>query len=189
MDDRANLQTVPHVGLTGGKSMRRLTHVLIAAAAAAALLVSATAQAAAPAGGTLSKSKRSLTWNGGPFTTSYPISSAAPCLNGASDTMCDHFLLKVNMGQGARIKVSIVPSTSGLEVLQVVAGPNDYDMYLFDPQGNQVGESAGSTGRETITFTHKAKFRNKAYEVRVIPFLLVPGATYKGTATTLSYVK
>src|SRR5581483_1057953 len=153
------------------------------------LLFTATAEAAAPGGGTLSKAKRSVTWNGGPFTTSYPISSAAPCLNGSSDAMCDHFLLKVNMGQGARIKVSIVPSASGLEVLQVVAGPNDYDLFVFDVDGNQVGESAGSTGRESVTFTHKARLRNRPYEVRVIPFLLIPGATYKGTAAALTYVK
>jgi hypothetical protein len=168
--------------------MHRLMRVLIAACAAALLLVSMSAQAASPAGGTLSKSKRTVTWNGGPFTTSYPITSVSPCL-GSTDTMCDHFMLKVNMGNGARIKVSIVPSASGLEVLQVVAGPNDYDLYVFDPQGNEVGESAGSTGRESVTFTHKARFRNQAYDVRVIPFLLVPGATYKGTATALTFVK
>jgi len=188
MGARANQQRAAFVGPGERGNMLKLTRVLTAAAAVSLLLVS-TAQAATPASGTLSKSKRTLTWNGGPFTTSYPITSVAPCVNGASDSMCDHFLLKVNMGQGARIKVSIVPSPSGLEILQVVAGPNDYDMYLFDPDGNQVGESAGSTGRESITFTQKARFRNRPYEVRVIPFLLIPGATYKGTAATLAFVK
>ncbi len=169
--------------------MRKLIRVLVAAGLVSVLLATASAQAASPPSGTLSKSKRTVTWTGGPFTVSYPITSVAPCLNGASDTMCDHFLLKVNMGQGAKIKVSIIGSNSGLEILQVVAGPNDYDLYVYDPDGNEVGSSAGPTSHESVTFTHKARFRNRPYEVRVIPFLLVPPSTYNGTATALSYVK
>jgi hypothetical protein len=168
--------------------MLKLIRVLVAAGLASVLLATASAQAASPPSGTLSKSKRTVSWTGGPFNVSYPITSVSPCL-GPTDPMCDHFLLKVNMGQGARIKVSIIGSNSGLEVLQVVAGPNDYDLYVYDPDGNVVGSSAGPTSHESVTFTHKARFRNRPYEVRVIPFLLVPPSTYKGTATALSYVK
>jgi hypothetical protein len=155
----------------------------------AALTVSALpAGAAAPATATLSKSKRTVTWSGGPFAVSYPTTDVE-CVNGSSDSMCDHFMLKVNMGQGAKIKVSIVGSTSGLEVLQVLVGPNDFDLFIYGPDGNKVAESGSTGGREAATFTHKASFRNKSYEVRVVPYLVVPGATYKGAAATLKYVK
>jgi hypothetical protein len=168
--------------------MLKITRAAVVCAALTAMLATGVAQAAAPGIGTLSKAKRSVTWNGGPYVVSYPTSNVE-CVNGSSDSMCDHFMLKVNMGQGAKIKVAIVPSSSGLEILQILAGPNDYDLYVYGPDGNKVGESAGSTGRESVTFKHKASFRNKAYEVRVVPFLMIPGATYKGTATALSYVK
>src|SRR5581483_2045929 len=69
MDARANYRPASGVGLTGGENMLKLTRVLIAGALASILLFTATAEAAAPGGGTLSKAKRSVTWNGGPFTT------------------------------------------------------------------------------------------------------------------------
>jgi hypothetical protein len=155
---------------------------------AALVGVAGTAGAAAPPSGTLSKTRRTLTWKGGPYTTSYPTSDVQ-CLNGQADTMCDHFYLKIDMGQGALIRVSITPSASGLEALQVVAGPNDFDLFVYSPDGALVGQSAGSTGYESVTFAHKAIYRNRPYEVRVVPFLVVPGATYKGTARTITYVK
>jgi hypothetical protein len=144
------------------------------------------ADAAAPAGGTLSKTKQSLSWTGASYN--YAIPWPDPILF-CTDAQCDHFKLKVNMGDGARVKVSIKASSSGLEVAQVVAGPNDYDLYLYDPNGNQIADSADSDGNESFTFTHKARFRNKTYDVMVSPWIVLPGATYKGTITTVKFVK
>jgi hypothetical protein len=157
--------------------------------AAGLAMLTLTASASVPAGGTLSRSIRSLSWTGGPFTVTYPTSDFE-CLGGASDGFCDHYKLKINMGEGAKVKVSIVGSPSGLEVLQGPAsGPNDFDLFVYDADGNLVGSSQGTTGRESVTFTQKARLRGRPYEVRVVPFIILPGATYKGTAAALTYVK
>lgn len=148
------------------------------------------ADAASPASGTLSKTKRTLTWQGATYNYAIPWPDA---ILFCTDGQCDHFKLKVNMGDGARVKVALKMSSSGVESLQNFGGqgvaPNDYDLYVYDPNGIQVGESAGPTGNEKVTFTHKGKFRNKEYDVMVSPWLVVPGATYKGTITTVKFVK
>jgi hypothetical protein len=160
--------------------------IAFGAVLAAVVAASFPAEAASPAGGTLSKTKQTLTWSGA--TNVYAIPWPDPILF-CTDANCDHFKLKVNMGDGARIKVSIRASTSGLEAAQVLTGPNDYDLYVYDSNGNQVAESAGPSGREAATFTHRARNRNKTYDVTVSPWLVLPGATYKGTITTVKFVK
>jgi hypothetical protein len=161
-------------------------YIAVAAVLAALVAGAVPADAASPSGGTLSKTKRALTWAG--MTHNYAIPWPDPVLF-CTDGQCDHFKLKVNMGDGARIKVSIKASSSGLELAQVVAGPNDYDLYLYDPNGNQVAESADADGNESFTFTHKARFRNKTYDVMVSPWIVLPGTTYKGTISTVKFVK
>lgn len=176
--------------------MKRL--VSIAAVVALASVVLATgADAARPSSGAISPTKRKLTWKGGPYeaTDSYPVTSVAPdwCLQGRTDPMCDHFKFRINMGQGSRFRVSIRASSSGFEAIQNAnantVAPNDFDLALYDPRGVQIASDGNNTGNESVTFTLKSKFRNKYYEVRVVPFLLVPGAYYRGTITTLRYVK
>ncbi len=162
------------------------TPIVVAAVLVALVGGAEPTDAASPSGGTLSKTKKTLTWTGA--TNNYAIPWPDPVLF-CTDENCDHFKLKVNMGDGARIKVSIRASSSGLEVAQVVAGPNDYDLYLYDPNGNQIAESADEDGNESFTFTHKARFRNKTYDVMVSPWIVLPGATYKGTISTVKFVK
>lgn len=171
-----------------GKTIR---FVLIGVVAIA-LLASVPAQAALPASGTLSQAKSALTWTGGPYNVSYPTTELE-CVDGAADANCDHFMLKVDMGEGAEIKVSTTCSQSGLEPIQGLGGvspaPNDFDLFVYDPLGHPVGGDGNATCKESVTFTHHAEFRNKAYEVRVIPFLVLPGTTYTGTAKAIKVVK
>jgi hypothetical protein len=171
--------------------MTKLSRALVACLALAALVAVVPAQAASPSGGTLSKSRKTLKWKGGPYTLPYPTTDF-DCLQGESDPQCDHYILKINMGQGARIDVTVVADSSGLEALQSAAmgfGPNDVDLSVYDPNGDQVGTSGSGGGTERVTFTHKAKFRNKPYEIRVVPYLLIPGSGYAGTIKTLKFVK
>jgi hypothetical protein len=173
--------------------LRRLSIAVLIFGLAAAAVPAATA--ASPAGATLSKAKRSLSWSGGPFTLSQPTGDAqtqtgglvqTACPGGKTDSMCDHFFLKVNMGAGSKIKVSIVGSTTGLEILQGPAdAPNDFDMYVYAPDGSEVGESTHPGSHESVTFVLKAGYRNKPYEVRIAPYEVLPGATYSGKAAAL----
>lgn len=171
--------------------MSKISRAIVACVAVAAVVAAVPAEAASPPGGTLSKSKRTLKWTGGPYTLSYPTTDFE-CLNGADDPQCDHYILKINMGQGARIDVTTVADSSGLEAVQQAAmgfGPNDIDLFIYDPNGDEVGSSASGGGTEHVAFTHKAKFRNKPYEIRVVPYTMIPGSSYKGTIKTLKFVK
>ena len=171
--------------------LRRLVLATLVAGLLAAVVPAAIA--ATPATGTLSKAKRLVSWSGS-FTTPQPTGDAqsllglpTACPNGKTDSTCDHFFLKVSLGQGSKIKVSIVGSPSGLELLQsLLLGPNDLDLYVYDPSGNEIGESVSSGSHESVTFTTKAAWRNQLLEVRVAPYLVIPGATYTGKAQALT---
>jgi hypothetical protein len=147
--------------------------LFLLALALVSVVVAGTAQAANPPSGTLSKSKKSLSWTG-EFTLSEPNPYLMPgCLAGTEDPICDHFFLKVNMRDGARVTITL-PSPSAT---------TDLDLFVFSPTGAEVGSSGNLIGQpESITFRHSGRFRNQPYEVQVVPFIVVPGTTYKATA-------
>lgn len=156
--------------------MRRARHLLIASAAATALVASAVAQAATPAGGTLSKPKQTLTWTG-----AFRIGTLeVKCRADAVVRVCDHFKLKVGMGDGSRIRVQLPAPNSATDV----------DFFVYDPKGAEIARSVNVVGQnESASFTHKAKFRNQAYDIEVVPYLVNPTTTYKATASVAKYVR
>ncbi len=144
-------------------------------AAVAGLIVLAVlsqpANAATPASGTLSKKLKIVKWTGS-FTLSEP-DSLTGCLGGATDPICDHFLLKVDLGDGARVRIDL-PAPDAV---------SDVDLYVYAPTGSEVGSSANAFGtNERVEFRHSGRFRNKVYEVRIMPWLVVPGTSYSATA-------
>lgn len=153
--------------------MNILTKLCAIAAAIAIGSLCVPAEAATPASGTLSKTKKALTWTG-TFTASDP-SPIEGCVGGTDSPICDHFALKINLGEGAKIKVSLPPQTA-----------TDLDMYIYGPTGILVGFSGNLPGMgEAVEFTHRARYRNKPYIVQVKPYLVVPGTSYKATAKVL----
>jgi hypothetical protein len=94
--------------------------------------------------------------------------------------LCDHFKLKLNMGEGARVRVSL-PAPSPV---------TDLDFFVYDPRGAEVASSGNFPGEDEVAiFTHKARYRNQAYDIAVVPYLVAPGTTYKATAQVVRYVK
>lgn len=159
---------------------------VVAAAVCVALALAPGAAAASPGGGNLVASRRTLTWTGGPFWASQPNYAAPGCALGAADPTCDHFALTVSLGNGARVEVSIAtPSPNPDEGAQPLDG-DDYDLFVYSPDGKLVAEAANNTGNETLRFTHLAKFNGRPYEIRVAPWFVMPGSTYRGTVTALS---
>ena len=149
------------------KSLR----LMLLVTALVGVLFSGTAQAADPPSGTLSKSRKSVSWAGS-FVLSQP-DSVGGCVGGAEDPICDHFLLKISLGDGTRIRIDL-PAPDAL---------SDLDLFVYSPSGSEVGRSANAFGtNEFVEFRHSGRFRNKVYEVRVKPWLVVPGITYKATA-------
>jgi hypothetical protein len=155
----------------------RFAKLLVLAGCAAIVVSTVPAGAATPATGTISKTKKTISWTGS-FTVSEPVSALVTegCIGGATDPICDHFALKVDLGEGARIRVTLP-----------VGLPNDMDIFVFSPKGALVASSGNLPGEsEKAEFVHHAEFRKKPYEVQIVPYLVVPGTTYKATATAVT---
>jgi hypothetical protein len=153
-------------------TMRRLLTALSLVALCGVLALNVPAGAATPAGGTLSKKKKSLSWTG-----SFLLSEPSPvdgCIGEDASSTCDRFMLKLDLGEGAKVKV-VLPSQLG-----------DLDLYVWAPGRILVGLSGNPPGAgESVEFTHRARYRNRAYTVEVKPFAVVPTTSYKATATVL----
>ena len=140
-------------------------------AALVGMIATGTAQAADPPSGTISKSKKSLKWTGS-FVASQPW-PVEGCAGGSSDPICDHFLLKVNMPEGTRIRI----------VLPAPSVATDLDLFVYAPTGGLIGTSGNIPGQqELVDFRHSKRYTNKPYEVLIRPFIVVPGTTYSATA-------
>ena len=56
-------------------------------------------------------------------------------------------------------------------------------LFVHSPTGSEIGSSGNLIGQaEFVEFRHSGRFRNKPYEVRILPYLVVPGTAYKATA-------
>lgn len=129
------------------------------------------ARAADPPSGTLSKGSTSVRWTG-TFTAPQP-SPVSGCLGGSSDPVCDHFLLKIDLPDGARVRIDL-PSPDST---------TDLDLFVYAPNGGEIGSSGNLPGEaELVEFRHSARYRNKPYEVLVRPWIVVPGTSYSATA-------
>jgi hypothetical protein len=159
--------------------MTRLAKLLVLTCCAALALASVPAGAATPATATLSKAKRTLSWTGADTALSMPLTGdlALDC-NVFGDPSCDHFALKIDLGEGAKVQVQIKGENPSRESEGTMY--NDFDIFIYDPNGLKVASGESGNGYETVTFTHRARFRKKTYDVAVRPWLVVPGDGYKG---------
>lgn len=163
----------------------RLIRAVTVALGLSGLLIGAAAQAATPASGRLLDTNRSLTWTGGPFFLSEPNYVSEDCLGGASDPLCDHFMLTINMPSGTDVEVSVkteVPNPP--DGAQPLDG-DDYDLFVYAPNGALVASAANVKGDETVVFRHSSRYSGRPYEVRVHPWFVLPGSTYEGSARVL----
>ncbi len=149
----------------------RVMRVLMLVAALTSTIVAGTAQAADPPSGTLSKTSKSVKWTG-TFVAPEP-SPVEGCLGGSSDPICDHYLLKVNLPEGTRIRIDL-PAPSAA---------TDLDLFVYTSTGGLVGTSGNLPGEaESIEFRHSKRYTNKPYEVLIRPWIVVPGTSYAATA-------
>lgn len=148
-------------------SVRRLRglRVIGIAMLALALAPAADVRAAEPPGGSIGGSHDEATWSG----TFYAPNPAA-CAT-ASDPLCDHFRLTIDGGSIQRVLVSISPAP-GFE-------SDDYDLFVYDDQGALVASQADGDGNESVVIENTA---SSFYEVRVQPYVITPGSTYRGVA-------
>lgn len=125
-------------------------------------------QAATPGSGTISESSPSISWDGDNHTP-----TAASC-QGPNDPACDNFRLTIN------------PPSFQYQVVIQLAPIGDYDLYVYGPDGGQIGNSGNAPFQtEIVILTNPA---GGTYTVSGAPFAAgagVPGAvpSFKASAT------
>ena len=153
--------------------MKRILALVSLIAVAGLLAVNVPAGAATPPGATLSKKKKSVSWTG-----SFVLSDPSPidgCVGEDASPICDRFLLKLDLGEGAKVKVALPGQVA-----------TDIDLYVWAPGHVLVGNSGNLPGEgEAVEFTHRARYRKQAYTVEIKPYAVIPTTTYKATATVL----
>jgi hypothetical protein len=149
------------------------------------LVGAASSPAAMPSSGTIGPTPGSSTsWMGQPYPTGHAVPVPQACPPPDPSVLCDHFQLTVN----------VAPSywdthTGGADVSIEWASPDDdFDLYVYDNSGTQVGFSAAGGTTSERAFIQNASLAGSPYEVRVVPFLIVsPGLVgHDGTATFVS---
>ncbi len=131
--------------------------------------------AATPDSGTLMPSSSggasSISWTGGPYTAV----TADPSL--CTSLSCDEFLLTVN------IPVSFYTTNPDFSVRVHIAWadtPNDFDLYVYDANGNLVNSSA--QGNTTYEDADLGQLTSGTYRVQVVAFSTV-NELYSGVAS------
>jgi uncharacterized repeat protein (TIGR01451 family) len=163
--------------------MRRTVSILILAGTvlAAGALVTGSSRAATPSSGTIGPSATSVSWQGPDHAATTQGPSDAQCVEPPSGDpgdfggFCDDFALSV-----------AVPQRQGsFTVTLNVGGGNpgeDYDLYIYDRNGNQVGNSGNPGGVETATVDCPSPDASP-YKIRVVYFTTVAdGLGYAATA-------
>ena len=153
----------------------------------AVLLIATTSTPAAtpPTGSIGPTPGDSVTWVGQqyPIGHSTPVPQACPPPD-PGNLLCDHFYVTVN----------VPPShwdanTGGMDVsIEWTSPDDDFDLYVYDNSGNQVGFSAAGGTTTERALVENASSAGSPYEVRVVPFLMTsaPLVGYDGTATFVS---
>lgn len=137
--------------------------------AIAALIAATAVRAAEPGSGTVSKGKKISTWVGGPHTASVP--SPVGCVT-ASNPACEAFALTADLKPGSNFAVAIASEIAG----------DDYDLYVYYPNGTLAASSATESGNEAVVIKHTLLQGIGPYKVRVLPFTVSVGSTYQGIA-------
>lgn len=118
-----------------------------------------------------------------PIGHSTPVPQACPPPDPAN-VLCDHFFVTVNVPAS-----HWDTNTGGMDVsIEWASVDDDFDLYVFDSSGNQVGFSAAGGTTSERAFVENASTAGSPYEVRVVPFLMAsaPLVGYNGTATFVS---
>ena len=147
-------------------------HLLGVLVVLGAALLPASALAAIPASGNVGPTSTTLTYKGSPALTSTPSPVTSLGLCHELDPACDSF------------KVTVIPPLSGSTSLTVgitMPPDDDYDLYLFGPDGRLVDSSGNSTGEaESVSVNNPEA---GTYRVGTLSWLVTPLSQYDATVT------
>ena len=148
--------------------MNKLLRVALAATAVAGLASGSAQAASKPAKATLDAAHPKVSWTGSASNVN-PVECVGPLA-------CEHFALKVVPVAGQNVRIFLdVPANA------------DYDLYVYSPDGGEVGSSGNLPGEDEVVVIKKVK--PGVYDVVVQPYLVVPGTAYKGQAAFVAAKK
>ncbi|MGN6250454.1 MAG: CARDB domain-containing protein [Marmoricola sp.] len=157
---------------------RRRTPLLIvplAGVLAATLSLGSASQASTPTSGTVSDANPVATWAGGPFVAPNATAQANGVPDCSVPQSCDDFTLHVDTpatyGTDHDLKIDVSWADSSA----------DFDVYVLDAAGNQVGTAASSADPEEVVLPPVAG----DYTVRVVPFAPL-GQSYSAKAALVT---
>ena len=143
------------------------------------LLLALSVPAATPSGGAISSTAKSVSWQGH-FYAASTVADPTQCPPVSLDpaAVCDHFALTVNVDPSYW-----ATHIGGAEVtITWASSDNDFDLYIYDQNGNLVAASAagGTTFERTVV-----PAASGTYDVVVVPFTVVQSG-YQGVAQFIS---
>src|SRR5437763_1621362 len=147
------------------------------------LLPAALAAATNPPGATLSPSSPSVTFTGGPFSTSNPSNPAGLNPPVCTDATCGQFALTVSIPAADfntyKAKVTVGWTNSGTTTQG--SESSDYDVFIYSPDetGSEVGSAATSNNPEQTSFDAASG----SYTIYVVPYDVAPSVTFTATVT------
>lgn len=138
--------------------------------------------ALADGSGTLSDTALTLSYTGsGPYFPANVSSDAEPvCEEGTP--LCDVFTLTVNLSDAFRADPANLNAI--VEIAVNCNGQSDFDMFVYDANGNSLGDSVSAGCPESVALMPES-LANGTYKVHVIPYIAVPGDSFDlGVAVT-----
>lgn len=127
-----------------------------------------------------------MTWKGtATLSSPFFVDSTLDC-NLVRDPSCDHFALKLDLGEGAKIEITL-KAEDAADPNDPTSFYNDWDVYVYAPGPPAAPIAVGAEiGNESVTFTHRAVHRNKPYDIALRSWLSIPGSTYTATAKAIT---
>src|ERR1051325_2712876 len=142
--------------------------------------------AASPAAGTVSPGSPVVTYTGGPFVgineTDFADTATITC---TPVTPCDDFALAISLPTGDPNSYFFNVSVSWTDRATPTSAHNDFDVFVYDANGNLVSGSSGATSANPENVS--VSVRSGSYKIRVLPFdvntTATGGDTYNATVT------
>src|SRR5205085_10851108 len=127
------------------------------------------ALAASPAGGTVSPGILVLTYTGRPFLsineTDFADTATITC---TPVTPCDDFALAISLPTGDSNSYTFNVTVSWTDRATPTSAHNDFDVFVYDGNGNLVSGSSGATSSNPENVS--VSVTGGSYKIRVLPF-------------------
>ncbi|MDX6234450.1 MAG: hypothetical protein QOH68_3558 [Nocardioidaceae bacterium] len=164
--------------------------VVATAVAVAGIATGMPSRASEPSAGTVDRDHPAITWTGSTIAQQGGVGTETGCVIAVPDPTCDTFALTIGdlspvppadgetpTPPADDVRIAIAPDDAPL------AGLAEFDLYVYDADGNEIARSTELGSADAITLFEPAA---GVYTVAVQDVLSEPGATYAARADVLA---